>query len=608
MKFFGFFALSLASVPLCSGAPSFERGEDAASTFLSGLIASTQAIEKRFPNASCQQNALAVDLGGKVILCNEVELQLTIFSIRYAAPPTGALRWQPPQPPSPEISNGTTPATEFGHFCPQNYPAVPGAPFSPGFEDCLFLNVYAPAGAKDLPVMVWIHGGGYGFGDGRQDMSEILNANENGFVVVSIQYRLGAFGFLSSADIKSRGAVNAGLLDQALALAWVQKYACKFGGDRKRITITGESAGAGSVMYHALAADGSLGSLFFTNGIAASPYLPFQYGFDADFPTQRYQSFAEKAGCSSEADVLECLRGKDSMILQEASANTTAEQTYGRWAFSPVTDGVYIKSLASEQLTQKKVNGERLLNNANEGPLFVPPNIASNSDLTAWLKLSFPNLSGAQIDDIVAKNPTKTGTNDTRFETNGLTGLTALDISQAGAGPLQQAINIYAEQTFVCPSYWLSSAFTGSKSAWHYQYSVPFAWHTSDVPAYFGPATPNQGSEFVLAFRKIWGNFVMKNDPSISNEEANGASSADSAAKYGASEWPVWTETEPKQLNLNQTGGVPYQFTTQWGVTVTQFQAPGQVNAIAVVPADSWEGGRGARCDFWKTLAPSIPA
>ncbi|KAJ0377608.1 hypothetical protein COL26b_004078 [Colletotrichum chrysophilum] len=263
------------------------------------------------------------------------------------------------------------------------------------------------------------------------------------------------------------------------------------------------------------------------------------------------------------------------MVLQEASANTTAKQTYGRWAFSPVTDGVYIKSLASEQLTQKKVNGERLL---------------------------------VGIDDIVAKNPTKTGANDTRFETNGLTGLTALDVSQAGAGPLQQAINIYAEQTFVCPSYWLSSAFTGPKAAWHYQYSVPFAWHTSDVPAYFGPATPNQGSEFVLAFRKIWGNFITKNDPSISNEEANGASSADSAAKNGASEWPAWIETEPKQLNLNQTGGVPYQFTTQWGVTVTQFQASGQVNAIAVVPADSWEGGRGSRCDFWKTLAPSIPA
>ncbi|KAL3294914.1 carboxylesterase type B [Colletotrichum asianum] len=559
MKSFGFFALSLASLPLCSGAPSFGRGEDAASTFLSELIATTQAIEKRSPNVSCQQSPLAVDLGyAKYEGYSNATSGLNIWKgqvhflqsgIRYAAPPTGALRWQPPQPPSPEISNGTTPATEFGPFCPQNYPAVPGAPFIPGSEDCLFLNVYAPAGAKDLPVMVWIDGGGYGFGDGRQDMSEILNANDNGFVVVSIQYRLGAFGFMSSADVKSRGAVNAGLLDQALALAWVQKHACKFGGDRKRITITGESAGA-------------------DQGIAASPYLPFQYGFDAEFPTQRYQSFAEKAGCSSEADVVECLRGKDSMILQEASANTTAEQTYGRWAFSPVTDGVYIKSLASEQLTANAFS-------SGTTPMKALSSYLPTSPVPLILQLgsNFP-----------------------------------LDISKAGAGPLQQAINIYAEQTFVCPSYWLSSAFTGPKSAWHHQYSVPFAWHTSDVPAYFGPATPNQGTEFVLAFRKIWGNFVTKNDPSISNEEANGASSAEASATNGASQWPVWTEAEPKQLNLNQTGGVPYQFTTQWGVTVTQFQAPGQVNAIAVVPADSWEGGRGARCDFWKTLAPSIPA
>lgn len=118
-------------------------------------------------------------------------------SIRYAAPPTGSQRWQPPRLPS---SNDTatgdaapvpvTAATEFGPICPQNYPAVPGLPFIPGDEDCLFLNVYAPADAKDLPVLVYIHGGGYGYGDGRIDMSEIIGANGGGFVAVVIQYRV----------------------------------------------------------------------------------------------------------------------------------------------------------------------------------------------------------------------------------------------------------------------------------------------------------------------------------------------------------------------------------------------------------------------------------
>ncbi|KAF9871239.1 carboxylesterase family protein [Colletotrichum karsti] len=600
-----------ALLPFILGAPHLSGGNDAAATFLEDLIAKTRALEGSSETGVCRQTSLTVDLGyAKYEGYTNATTNLNIWKgIRYAAPPTGPLRWQPPQPPSASASNETLAATDFGPICPQNYPAIPGLPFVPGSEDCLYLNVYAPAdggaAAGGLPVMVWIHGGGYGFGDGRQDMAEIINANGNGFIVVVIQYRLGAFGFLASADVKSRGVVNAGLLDQAFALGWVQSFICLFGGDRDRVTIAGESAGASSVMYHALAAGGGLGTLFFSNGIAASPYLPFQYGFDAAFPTERYRAFAAKAGCAEAGDVVECLRGKDSMVLQRASANVTSEQTYGFWAFYPVTDGVYIESLASEQMGRKKVNGERFLvgNNANEGPLFVPPNIASVDDLTSWLKLEFSNLSSTQIDEILAANPTRTGANDTRFETNGLTGLTAMDVSQAGTGQLQRAINIYAESTFVCPSYWLSTAFTSpSTSAWHYQYSVPFAWHTSDIPAYFGPATPNQGADLTLAFRRIWGNFVTRSDPSIDDEVVNGALGG------GASEWPAWTETGPKQLNLNQTGGVAYEFVTQWGVSVTQFAEPGLVTEIEVVPADEWEGGRGGRCEFWRRLAPSIPA
>ncbi|GKT90175.1 LOW QUALITY PROTEIN: carboxylesterase family protein [Colletotrichum tofieldiae] len=481
-------------------------------------------------------------------------------------------------PPLPTATDTVTPATAFGPICPQNYPALPGLPFVPGDEDCLSLTVYAPADARDLPVLMYVHGGGYGFGDGRQDMSEIISANGNGFVAVVIQYRLGAFGFLSSAEVKARGAANAGLLDQAFALGWVQKFIGRFGGDRKRVTVAGESAGAGSVMYHALAADGGLGTALFTNAsrpwtftlnetadgsIAASPYLPFHYAHDAAFPTERYRAFAEKAGCSSSGDVLECLRAKDSMTLQQASANTTFEQTYGYWAFYPVTDGVYIRNLPSEQLRQRRVNGERVLvgHNANEGPLFTPPNITTASDLTSWLALEFPNLSPSQIDEILAANPTKTGANDTRFETNGKTGLTAMDANDRADAHQ----NIYAEATFVCPGYWLSAAFAPNHASYHYQYSVPFASHTADITAYFGPSTPNQGPDIALAIRKMWGNFVVAGNPSVASEIANGASSADPAAPNGASDWPAWDEGEPKQANLNQTGGTAYEFATQWG-------------------------------------------
>ncbi|OHF01988.1 acetylcholinesterase [Colletotrichum orchidophilum] len=621
-----FRTLTLAVVGLLtsrlSNAFRSSRDQDAAAAFLNSLLTDTRGLDDALRGQGQQRpTSLTVDLGyAKYEGYTNASSGLNIWKgIRYAAPPTGAQRWRAPRLPSANDTAGSgggggagvLAATDFGPICPQNYPAVPGLPFIPGDEDCLFLNVYAPAAAaEDLPVLVYIHGGGYGYGDGRIDMSEIINANGGGFVAVVIQYRLGALGFLSSAEVKARGVVNAGLLDQAFALGWVQRFIGQFGGDRRKVTIAGESAGAGSVMYHILAVDGSLGTTLFNNGIAASPYLPFHYAYDAAFPTARYQAFAEKAGCLSSGDVLECLRGKESMTLQVASANTTFEQPYGFWAFYPVTDGVYIKSLPTEQMKQKKVNGERLLvgHNANEGPLLTPPNIVSVSDLTSWLKLEFPNLSSSQIDEILAAHPTKTGANDTRFETNGLTGLTALDVSQSGTGQQQRANNIYAEATFVCPSYWLSDAFTSPKSSWHYQYSVPFAWHTADIPGYFGPATPNQGPDLVLAFRKIWGNFVTANDPSISDEIANGASGGGAAAENGASQWPVWTEEAQKQLNLNQTGGVPYEFVTSWGTRVTQFMAPGQVNDIRVVPADSWEGGRGERCDFWRRLAPSISA
>ncbi|OLN82736.1 Lipase 4-like protein 4 [Colletotrichum chlorophyti] len=608
-------------LPFSSAAPQPPDTDDAASSFLDGLISRTGSLGGSCRNGLCRQHdSLVVDLGyGKYKGYANTTTGINIWKgIRYAAPPTGALRWQPPQPPSSEPSNETIKTTEFGPICPQAYPAVPGLPFVLGDEDCLFLNVYAPANATNLPVMVWIHGGGYGIGNGRQDMSEIINDNGNKFISVVIQYRLGAFGFLSSAEVKSRGAVNAGFLDQAFALGWVQEFICNFGGDRKRVTIAGESAGAASVMYHTLAADGGLGTRFFKNGIAASNYLPFQYRYDADIPTKRYNTFAEKAGCSSDDDVLECLRVKDSTTLQLASANTTSEQTYGQWAFSPVTDGVYIRSLPTEQMARKKVNGERILvgNNANEGPFFTPHGIVTESDLLAWLRLEFPNLSSTQIDQILAANPTKTGANGGRWETNGLTGLTVLDVSQRATGQQQRAIlttsltyiqNILGEATFVCPSYWLSTAFTLPKTAWHYQYSVPYAAHAEDVQLAFGPATSNQGREITLAFRRIWGNFIVSNNPSISNEVANGASSVDPSAKNGASEWPMWTETEPQLLNLNQTGGVPF-IATFWGVNVTQFRAPGQRNQIFLAPADSWEGGRGGRCDFWRSLAPSIPA
>lgn len=143
--------------------------------------------------------------------------------------------------------------------------------------------------------------------------------------------QLGAFGWLSSGELKKKGVVNAGMLDQAFALAWIRQHICKFGGDPSQVTISGESAGGGSVMYHGIAVKGGLGSLLFHRSIASSPYLPFQYRYDDALPTERYYAFSREAGCPDSGDVLDCLVGKDTDTLQRASFNVTQSSPYGYW-------------------------------------------------------------------------------------------------------------------------------------------------------------------------------------------------------------------------------------------------------------------------------------
>lgn len=237
-------------------------------------------------------------------------------------------------------------------------------------EDCLFLNVQSPAEAVNLPVLVWIHGGGYGAGSGQNDFTELLQANGNSFVVVSVQYRLGPFGFLASEEVVGRGVANAGLLDQFFALQWVQAYIDRFGGNASMVTISGQSAGGGSVMLQGMAYGGSVGDALFRSAIAASPYLPRQYAYDDRRPTQAYHAFADHAGCRIDGAsqlLFDCLVSKDTAALQKASAAVTAAMPYGAWAFLPVTDRVFIQDEPSRQLLEGKLNGRSLLvgNNAS---------------------------------------------------------------------------------------------------------------------------------------------------------------------------------------------------------------------------------------------------
>ena len=240
--------------------------------------------------------------------------------IPYAEPPVGELRWQPPQ--SPHHWTGVRRALQPGDECVQQ--AIfwrPGSTAS-WHEDCLYLNVYAPAaeaGAK-RPVLVWFHGGGWVNGAGTDVQPAWLTAEGN--VVVTVNYRLGALGYLAlpaldaeSADKQSSGQY--GDLDKIEALRWVQRNFAAFGGDPERVTIAGQSAGAGSVCW-LMASPAAKG--LFQRAVIQS--IGDCVNIEHKEATQRGERFAQAIGCSDAAEMAACMRGKTPAEIIEAQVTT----------------------------------------------------------------------------------------------------------------------------------------------------------------------------------------------------------------------------------------------------------------------------------------------
>jgi para-nitrobenzyl esterase len=195
--------------------------------------------------------------------------------IPYAQPPVGALRWKPPLPVA--HWHGTRDATKYGSVCVQPKAKIDNLYFSdlpPMSEDCLSLNIWAPADARRAPVFFWIHGGSLTGGAGSDSLYDGSKLATRGLVVVSINYRLGVLGYFAHPDLSAESRENIsgnyGLLDQIAALGWVQKNIDAFGGDATNVTIAGESAGGLSVMY-LLAAPDARG--LFAKALMQSAYM-----------------------------------------------------------------------------------------------------------------------------------------------------------------------------------------------------------------------------------------------------------------------------------------------------------------------------------------------
>lgn len=502
-------------------------------------------------------------------ILNNATGNIEFLGIRYAAPPIGPLRWREPQAPATVAGvqladiqpntcyrsaglgmNTVSPFRPTSHRTRRQVPAIP-----PESEDCLFLKVATPAsGRGDLPVVVWIHGGGFAVGSGwHYHTEDILHAAGDNAVVVIIQYRLGLFGFLSGQKVHDDGVLNAGLLDQQYALQWVQSHISKFGGDPTRVTIWGESAGADSVIQHLIANDGNTQPKLFRAAMVNSYYLPPQYMYNHRIPEQVFSEVVEQTGCSSASDALACLRQKDASTLEEANIKITFNGFWGLLTFIPVIDGRFITDRPSVLLGQGKLNANTIFAVTNEHesalPDLVDPATADTVKIPEYLANLWPDLTRKQIDEAVAV--------------------------YANLGePIDQAIAINSDSVFICPTYAVLRAV--KDKGYKGELAVPPAYHLDDLIYYFptspiglDSSPPFNSTEFKKNFGESPLNFAISLDPNVKWDPSN-----------TLPQWPRWTEAGHAEMVFNKTeAGQP---------------------VFHVVPTDQ---GLLNRCAFWESVS-----
>ncbi|MBH0775002.1 carboxylesterase/lipase family protein [Nocardia bovistercoris] len=431
------------------------------------------------------------------------------LGIPFAGSTGGAARFGAPRPVSGW--SGARSARGHGPQCPQNgyLPALPTA--GPTGEDCLTIDVYAPDGAvgRNLPVMVFFHGGGYTTGSNAQYDAPTRMVAEGDVIVAVPNYRLGPFGFLSLPELaaESGGATGTvGIQDQQAALRWVRDNARAFGGDPGAVTIFGESAGGGSVCTH-FAAPGSDGlydkAIVQSGSCARSPLVP---GGRAD-SFARSARFADSVGCGDPATRLACLRGLPAERLLDASAGQSDDST-PTWV--PVIDGVVV-TRDLEAALRDRVDRIPLIvgSNGDEGAQFVAESdyargrIPDAESYQSYVRWTF----GTYADAILARYP-------------------VADYPSPAAA--QSAV--ITDGLFACPALWTGRlARDAGHPVWQYEFDeaplgdgnplLPGAFHSAELfylfNGVFGVPLPWTGASAVFGeqMRRWWTTFAHTGDP-----------------------------------------------------------------------------------------------
>jgi len=492
--------------------------------FLLGALAATAAQAGPGPIVEVETGALqGVTVGGAD----------QFLAVPYAAPPVGDLRWKPPEPAA--AWTGVRPAATLPSECAQ-LPSSNG----PGSaaEDCLYLNLYRPAGGGGggLPVLVWFHGGGLVNGSGNQTDASALAAEQQ-VVVAMVNYRLTVFGFLAleglSAEANDASSGNFGLMDQQAALAWLQRNVADFGGDPANVTIAGQSAGGGSVCFHLASppAAGRFHRAIIHSGAFDLLILPG--GGGGPCATRSLAeveaagaAFAEGAGCSDPAAQPSCLRALSPETLLEASASFAAQPSAGGALLpEPVLDAIEARRWNEVPILLGSTRDEAQLG-VISFPATAPPLAPASYELFAGI------VFGDDAPRVLAGYP-----------------------AEDYADPALALSAAVTDAGFACPTDVLRRFLARRTRLWGFEFAdgaappgelngAPAgAYHTADVQYLFA-YTPFQGAlspeqeALAAEMRAYWAAFARSGDPRA----------------LGAPKWPRFKGSTRRVLSLDPAG------------------------------------------------------
>ncbi|KAH7143732.1 Alpha/Beta hydrolase protein [Dactylonectria macrodidyma] len=465
------------------------------------------------------------------------------LGMRYAAPPLGDLRFSAPQDP---IQNDTVQdANEWGFICIATGSASSTIGTTQS-EDCLFVNVFAPSSASKnskLPVFVFIQGGGFNSNSNAYvNGSGLIVAADMDMVVVTMNYRVGPYGFLEDGD---QITPNIGLHDQRKALKWVQQHISAFGGDPSHVTMGGASAGAASVAHHLSAYGGKDEGLF--HAVAAES-VSFANMLSVEESVYWYENLAIRLGCTG-TKALACLRSKSALEIQAANYNIPHPRAPAAplYMWTPVVDGDLVPDFTYRLFEEGKfIKVPAIMgDDTNGGTVFAPKDTSTLAQSDVFLKTQFSFLTLKQLGDINELYPNK---NDT---------------CPSSGCYWRQVSDAYGDMRYMCPGIYISNALTqyGVPDSWNYLYNVEDpdqmkqglgVPHTVEVNAVFGPsytggdppASYVEGGvneKVTSVVQGYWSSFIRSHNPNTHRES-------------GSVKWDAWSEKRKRRIAF-ETGG-----------------------------------------------------